>query len=72
MAQKPTVQISVRCDQEYADAIDAYCRYLSQKRHTLVSRSDLIRLSVAVMKVPSDAPEELKRAMERIAGSSWT
>lgn len=72
MAQKPTVQISVRCDQEYADAIDAYCRYLSQKRHTLVSRSDLIRLSVARMPVPDDAPEDLKRALERIAGSSWT
>jgi hypothetical protein len=72
MAQNPTIQISVRVDSSHADAVDAYCRYLSAKRHAIVSRSDLIRLAVAKLPVPADAPEELKRAMARIEGSSWT
>lgn len=72
MAQQPTIQISVRVDQQHADAVDAYARYLSTKRHALVSRSDLIRLAISKLPVPKDAPEDLTRAMERIAGSSWT
>jgi hypothetical protein len=72
MAQNPTIQISVRVDSSHADAVDAYCRYLSAKRHALVSRSDLIRLAISKLPVPTDAPEDLKRSLERLAGSSWT
>jgi hypothetical protein len=72
MAQNPTIQISVRVDSSHADAVDAYCRYLSQKRHALVSRSDLIRLAISKLPVPKDADPELQRAMARIEGSSWT
>lgn len=70
MAQQPTVQISVRVDQAHSDVVDAYCRYLSQKRHSLVSRSDLIRLAILSLPLPEDAPLELARAVERLAAQS--
>lgn len=64
--QQPSVQVNVRLDEDYLAVVEEYISYLRKRRHTPVSRSDIVRLAIGKLPCPTDAPADLRNAIMRI------
>lgn len=67
MSQQPTVTVSIRLSQSDIAFLDEYRVYLARKRLTPVTRTDMLRMALLKLPLPSDAHPELATAHDGLA-----